>query len=52
VNHSGQKIDSRQQAQRSMSNIFVIAGHAVVAQSAGGKSGAVVPIACTPGFSS
>ena len=52
VDHAGQKVDAGQQAQRSVPDIFVIARHARWREGAGGKSGAVVPIACMPGFSS
>ena len=51
VNRAGHKIDAGQQAQRSVSDIFVIArqaGHG--AKGLAGKSGAVVPIAVDAGL--
>lgn len=50
VHHARQKIDAGEKAQRSVPDIFKIARNTLMAQGAGGKSGTVVAIACTPGF--
>jgi hypothetical protein len=48
----GQQIDSRQQAERAMTSVLMIAREGRCTLGTGGKSGAVVAMAWIPGFSS